>query len=108
VVAGQRLLGLEVGRGAWGAVVYFVILSAVALLPPLWSFGRRPRRAAVARLLDQRLRLQDRVATALYCAARGDVPFAAHVMQDAERTVVGLPVAVGFPLRWTKVWRMRP
>jgi hypothetical protein len=99
VLVTQRLLGWHV---PWW--VYVTLSAAAVAAAPLWAWLRLPSVPAVAAIIDKRLELKDRLATALYARRLTADPFAAQVVRDAEKSAAGLTLARAFPIRPTAVW----
>ncbi|QDU72392.1 coiled-coil domain-containing protein [Mucisphaera calidilacus] len=70
----------------------------------------RPSSDELARRLDDRLSLQDRLATSMYLQAAGvsERPFAAQVIGEADRVAAGQPIGRAFPWRLGVGWRVLP
>jgi len=108
------LLGLNIGAGllladrflavpmpSW---LYLTIAGTVVVAAPMVAWRRWPSREATAELVDQRLALKDRLATALFAASMPDNPFAKHVVRDAQHSATKLPIASAFSLRLSRDW----
>ncbi len=89
-------------------VSYYVLAGLAVLIPPVSAMLRRPTIPRAAVLVDERLKLKDRIATSLYAASLTDDPFAQQVVSDAARSATGLRVTQVFPIRLAKVWGYVP
>ena len=88
--------------------VYLPLVAVPVLLSPIVALWRRPGVDQTAAMIDQRLDLQDRIATALYALQLEDNPFADHVVAEAEHAAAKAPVARAFGVRLTRVWAYVP
>ena len=95
VVIADRLIGLSL---EWWMPVLGVIASG--LLWGVWAVARRSlSQAGAAALIDERLRLHDRISSALELADRAeDDPFAAMAMEEGERAAEGADVRGAIPI----------
>lgn len=83
----------------------FAILGGVALAASVAiAVARRPSSDHVAVMVDDRLKLKDKLGTSLYASRLDDSPLTRHIIDDAERSAAGLPLGEAFPVRPTKVW----
>lgn len=99
LVLADRLLAMVIPWWAYGVA---------AVTPPLAAGGLawwwRPSRHEVVVLIDHRLGLKDRLASALFASSIGDHPFAQHVVNEAQQAAMNLPLASAFPIRLARVW----
>jgi len=101
LVVAERLLAVGVAEGA-AVVLPLAVMLALALGV---SVARWPREMAAAVATDQRLRLDERLSSAL---AAGEGAMADLVREDAARHLDGVSPAEAFPLRWPAVARLVP
>ena len=87
---------------------YVLPVGVPLLVAPVVAWRRRPDRAEAAALLDQRLDLKDRLATALYAEQLGDHPFARQVLAEAEQAAGQAPVSAAIGIRLRRVWAYVP
>jgi hypothetical protein len=95
----DRLLALS---APWW--LYLAVAILALLLPPIIALTRRPSAHAVACLLDDRLHLQDRLATALFAQSLPDDPLARQVIDEAQSTAATIRVANAVPLHFGRIW----
>jgi len=88
--------------------LYLPLVAAPVLLSPIVALWRRPGVDQTATMMDQRLDLKDRIATALYASELEDNAFADHVVAQAEQAAAEAPVAQAFGVRLTRVWAYLP
>ncbi len=83
----------------------YAALGGVAVLVALLvGVTRRPQIAAVAVMVDDRLKLKDKLGTSLYAATLDDNELTRQVIDDAEQAAATAKVGQAFPVRPTKVW----
>jgi hypothetical protein len=103
IVTATRMIGIETPWPVYAG------MGAVALLvPTMLALSRRPDPGHVAVLIDDRLRLKDRLSTALYVTTLPDDPLAPQVLRDAQGAAASAKVRNGFPVRLTRVWGWLP
>ncbi|MCE9591040.1 MAG: hypothetical protein K8S99_10990 [Planctomycetes bacterium] len=109
LIAGMLLLTIDrllsLGLGWWVYALFAVTALATA---PCTAWVRRPNDAATATLIDQRLNLKDRLATALYARRMADDPFAKQVIDEAQSIAGSLDLASAFRARWSRAWAWLP
>ena len=88
--------------------VYLPLVAVPVLLSPIVALWRRPGIDQTATMIDQRLALKDRIATALYASQLEDDAFADHVVAEAEEAAAKAPVARAFDVRLTWIWAYVP
>ena len=118
VLGGLCLLGLSIGAGLLLADrllavpiplwLYLTLVGTLFVVAPVVAWRRWPSREATAEIVDQRLALKDRLATALFATSMPDNPFAEHVVRDAQRSATKLPIASAFSLRLSRHWAYVP
>lgn len=83
----------------------YAALAGVALLVSLLvGVLRRPDQEAVAVMVDDRLKLKDKLGTSLYAATLDDNELTRQVIEDAEHAAASAKVGEAFPVRPTRVW----
>lgn len=83
----------------------YAALGGVAVLTSLLvGVTRRPGPDHVAVMVDDRLKLKDKLGTSLYAATLDDNELTRQVIDDAERAAASANVGEAFPVRPTKVW----
>jgi len=88
---------------------YLIVAGAVVLAAPIIAWTRRPSRAYMAELIDERLDLKDRLSTALYVAsADASDPFARQVIADANQAAGRAVIRDAFAVRLGRVWGYVP
>jgi len=89
-------------RLEWWA--YAALGGAALLVALLVGATRRPDTDDVAVMVDDRLKLKDKLGTSLYAATLDDNELTRQVIDDAERAAASANVGQAFPVRPTKVW----
>lgn len=84
--------------------VYPAIAGAAVVTATLLSFRGRPTDAHVATIVDDRLRLKDRLSTAIWAESIRDDPFADFVKQDAERTAAAISADKALRVNPGRAW----
>ena len=100
--------GVGCGRCRSRGGGYAVVAGLALLIAPVAAWVRRPDRATVAAMIDHRLKLKDRLATALYAVTLTHDPFARRVIEDASAAANDLHIREGFALRLHRVWGYVP
>lgn len=99
LILANRLLAIAVPRWMYGATVMTGPLIATWVTWWRWPSGQE-----VAMRIDQSLKLQDRLASALYASSVRDHPFARRMVNDAQRIAMNLPLTRAFPVRLVRIW----
>jgi len=103
LLSGNRLASLQLPT--WG----YLIAPGICLIVATWlALSRWPDDLHVATLIDQRLGLNDQIATALYAADLPDALLAQQVVDDAQRTAGRTAIAPGFKIKFKRVWLYVP
>jgi len=103
VLAGERLVSL--GVPWWSYIAIFIAGVAAAVV---WTLAQRRDDEEVASTLDEKLALDDRLRSALFCAARDDQAFSRVVVDDAERVAGEIDYREALPLRRPRGWWAPP
>lgn len=88
--------------------VYAILAGIAVVVAPLIGWTRRPGVVQTATLIDERLGLKDRLATALYAETIPNDPFARRAIDDAKSAAGGLHLGRVFRIRFTRVWGWVP
>ncbi|NJL30443.1 MAG: hypothetical protein HC898_01765 [Phycisphaerales bacterium] len=97
-----RLWGLD--DEPWAFVVLAGVAVMTALVTGLW---KSPGDNTLAAMIDDRLHLKDRLATALH-VERSEDPFAKQVKEEADHAAQQASLNQAFPYRWTRPWAWIP
>lgn len=95
----ERLAAIEVVK--W---LYPGVALAAIMLAPLTVARRMPARDRIAAMIDDRMKLKDRISTGLYAGQLADHPFAHQVVAEARQAAMGVNVSTGFPVRLSPAW----
>lgn len=99
----ERLIAVSIPQ--W---LYLALAGTVLVAAPVVAWRRWPSREATAEMVDGRLALKDRLATALYAKSMPDNPFAKHVVNDAQQSATKLSIGSAFPWRLSRAWAYVP
>ena len=94
----ERLLGIQ-----WNPWLYAGMVLVAVLVALVAGLRKAPDNRALASIMDDRLHLKDRLATALFVDRMED-PFAQQVKHEAQQAAVQVQLQQAFPYRWTRPW----
>lgn len=98
----ERMIGLSMSLWVYAALAGVVVIAAAVT-----SAMTIPGRKKVAAMVDDRLKLKDRLGTALYAVDLADTnPFARKVVEDANDAASNARVNQAFKLQPGRVWNV--